>query len=81
MAPICFTVYCCTMKTILIAGILGTVILMSGCMEPDYNHRYSHSNYGYYNNGHNGGYRDGYYREGYNSPYYHTRNVDRVIVY
>jgi hypothetical protein len=68
------------MKTLIIAGIRGAAILMTGCIVPGYDHRYSHSSYGYYGDGRYGN-GDERYREGYDRPFYRTQNVNRVIVY
>lgn len=80
MADLLSQGYLRVMKTIVIAGILGTVIFMTGCIEPGYHQRYSRAGYGYYNDGRYAN-SEGYYGAGYDRPYYRSQNVNRVIVY
>ena len=65
------TAYFFNMKTLLIAGIFGAGIFLTGCETAVVENRYPRGNDRYYANGGNG----------YGDASYHTRNVQRTNVY
>jgi hypothetical protein len=62
------------MKTLLLAGILGSGLLLAGCEATFLGHRHSYNNARYYGDGRNG-YEDGrYYHRSDNQTYYNRRH-------